>query len=687
MIAVVAWENHSAVAFSPFNGNFQNFNMVSRLAAGQRPFVDFPVYLGLGPLLLPFPLFAALGGTFDASNVAFDAANMACEAAAVALALRLAGWSRPLAWIGAAFAVALQPEIDHAPNSDVGIRSFLPFLAAAGLMLLSRLRPRLGQTRADALAGLSAGLMVGWSNDYGPITACVFAAVWIFHCRRTWRGAAASAAVLSLCAVAGLAAETAAVTRGHPLDCLRFWLETGGDQFWYFNPDVGSKVFSPGDLPHGAGIVLCALVAAAPAAWWLLLRRQDRRNAALATVALGTIGGVLVAGIGGTFEYKYLVPLMRMALVSLVWAASVAASGWARRPGRASVARRPGRNIRRTWLAGAAVALAALYEFGLNRDPNELWAGLDPALKVPEFGDTLISGYALPGIDLARKLRRQWDADGVPADRRLLSAYSSVLSVVSASRQDGPDYLIHALGDRARARFASAPGDGYAAVETPRREKFDYSDWGMRTSWQFYRGLFLGWHASAMTPWSIVWARRPAPIAPGAWRPCSVSLEPDGITWRLSASDPEAGRDVWWEEISIQAATRLRASWLPVIGSRGLISMTSPFGEFPKHYEVGLTNHRLPGRVTDWSAPLQDGEVAFPVRMGSGAVADAGFRAYPLGRASLELSGCRVRRIAPVADTEFPAGHKSAFPAPTDGTARRMAQTPRWARPAPDDRR
>jgi uncharacterized membrane protein YeaQ/YmgE (transglycosylase-associated protein family) len=658
MIAVVAWENHSFAAFSPFNGNFQNFNMVSRLAAGQRPFVDYPVYLGLGPLLLPFPLFVLLGGNFDASNVAFDAMNMACEAVAVLLALRLAGWNRPLAWSAAALAVSMRTEIDHASNSDVGIRSFLPFLAAAGLMLLSRLKMRMGQSKTDALAGLLAGLMVGWSNDYGPITACVFGFIWIVHCGTTWRRAASSAAVFFLCAAAGLAAEMTAITGGHPLECLRFLLDTSGDQFWYFNPDTGNKVFSLSDLPHSPGIALCFVATTLPVAMWAVAKRQDSRNAAFATIALGTIGGVLVAGIGGTFEHKYVVPLIRVALLSLVWLTGIA---WSLRLGQAGNVRdedRPEQSIRRTWLAVAMVALASIYQFEHNRDLNELWATLDPTLWVPEFGDTLLSGYAMPGIELARNLRRQWDVEKVPADRRLLSTYSSVLSVVSGSRQDGPDYLIHALGDRARERFAASLSNGYAAVEIPRRDKFNYGDWVMRTSWPFYRSLFIGWHASVSTPWSIVWSRRPAPVQPGAWRSCSVSLEPDEVTWHVSATDPDIGRDAWWEEVSLKATTRLRASWLPVVGNRGLISMTSPFAPFPRHDDLGLMDLSLPVPVNGWSAPLRDGNISFPVRMSFGSQADAGLRAYPLGRASLNLSGCLVRRIVPVGDTEFATPHK-----------------------------
>lgn len=53
--------------FYPLNGDFQNYNPIRRFLCGQRPFVDFEVYLGMGHLLAGSFFTFLLGNNFQAS--------------------------------------------------------------------------------------------------------------------------------------------------------------------------------------------------------------------------------------------------------------------------------------------------------------------------------------------------------------------------------------------------------------------------------------------------------------------------------------------------------------------------------------------------------------------------------------------------------------------------------------------
>ena len=61
LITLSAIEKSKYINFSPLNGDFQNFNPVRRLLAGQAPFRDFEVYLGMGHLIMG-GLFTLIGG-------------------------------------------------------------------------------------------------------------------------------------------------------------------------------------------------------------------------------------------------------------------------------------------------------------------------------------------------------------------------------------------------------------------------------------------------------------------------------------------------------------------------------------------------------------------------------------------------------------------------------------------------
>jgi len=659
--ALEAWH----IEFDPVNGHFQNFNAEARLLAGQLPFVDFPAYLGLAPLLLPFPLFAALGGTLAASNAAYDVVCVVLLGASFVIAMRLCRWPAAIAWAWAVPLTAVPWPMARGNESAIGIRSFLPFAAAAALLALGRWRLRGGHPAAVlAVAGAAAGIMPLWSNDYGVPSAAAFCVAAMVSLDpgtgagarlRGWGaffGSAACCCILALVIVTG----------GHPLVWAQF--NFGGvlaDQFWYFNPVAAGKVYGPADIPHGLPEALLVVPNAAVWLWWLLRRRRDPAAAALALLCGAATGGAFLSGLAGTFEPRYFMPLWRLTLVTLPFAVALAWRAAAARiaPSRCAGPSRLMVRMRRDAplqfiLAAAAVGVGCWL---VSLDAADYWKhpeGDDVA--VAELGGRIRPSY-LPTVEEGRRLRAEYDAAGVPPDRRLFSTYATATALAAGSRQSGPDYIIHALGDAGRARFADALDMDYRNVETMDPDLMLWGLWNVRTSWPFFHRLFTGWHPVSRTPWSLVWERGAAPSVSGAAVPCRVSGPGADGFWSLSIGTDSAAppSGPWWVEVEADISTGFRPLPFPIAGSHRLLEVVEsrdPAGHVTGP-DAGMGE--IASLVSNtWTLRLADGVVAMPMRWRADAAATLSLRAWPRDRTTLEVRSCRARMVVPVAATLLP---------------------------------
>ncbi len=655
---VAAWSSGAHVEFDPVNGHFQNFNAAYRILHGQRPFVDFPAYLGMGPVLVPLPIIAALGGTLGASNAAYDLVSVLAVGLSSVIVARLCG-SRPgVAWAIGALMTAIPWPTEHGNDSALAIRSFLPCLGALAVLAAARARARgAGELPIHAAVGAVAGLAPLWSNDYGLPTAAALSVTFLASFGRPGVRAGCLAA-FATAATASFACGLCAVTGGHPSAWFRF--NFGGvlaDQFWYYDPAALGKVYGPADIPHDAAslamvapeIILCA-------AW--MFRARDTRAAALATLCASAAGGAYLSGLAGTFQVRYFMPMWR---VSLIAYPAAVATLWVALPSRLREAvpfplRRAARSgalqpVLAAYSLAGAVAVFLLMAWGVD------WkAPPTDDVPVPELGAGMLPSY-LPAIELARGLRRRYDAAGLPPDRRLLSTYATATALVSGSRQDGPDYVIHALGDAGRAAFVASLDQGYRNVETIDPDAMLWGSWNVRTSWPFYRKLYLGWHPFSRTAWSLLWERRTVPLPPATPVACRV-LPVDGQGFaRIEVSGAPPGR--WVVEVSAELRTAFRPIPVPLIGSHRLVEIVENYDGARRDVDGSSSFGEMAALVSNtWTARLADGTLAMPVALRGGSSATLSLRAWPGDRASLTVASCSATALVAAREVELPAARK-----------------------------
>lgn len=647
--AISAHRGAEHLGFNPINGHFQNFNALARLAAGQRPFVDFPVYLGLGPLLLPFPIFLAFGSTLSAANLAGDLVSVLLLGGSLVVLLRLVRMPHSLSWPLAACIASLPWPMARGHDSAIGIRSFLPFAAALVFLGLRRWHQAgAGRLRFFLVAGAAAGLMPLWSNDYGLPSALAFSLSLLVCCHRGWEKAPVAWACYAMGAIASLVLALCVVTAGHPAAWLAFNQSVAADQFWFYNPMAAAKVYSLADIPHGVSAVL--LVGPNLALWlrWLLYRRDDNRAAALAMLAAAATGGAVLSGLAGTFELRYMVPLQRVTLVTLPFCLVLAA-----RPFRHWIwPQERGVLLPATVLGFMALPLAVVFFFGFTA--KLLPKAASGELPVAELGGLVPSVYQ-PAIEMGHQLGARYDHAGIPANRRLLSTYATATALLAGSRQEVPDYIIHALGDAGRQGFAAGLNAGYANVETIDPDAMMWGRWNMRTSWPFYRVLLRDWEPVSRTPWSLLWARRASARVPGPSLACHITTEEDGFTRVAVAGLPQRDGADWWAEVVLDVATHFKPGMVPLVGDHRLLELVENRDEAAHYSERVTWAPTMMALVSNsWTGRLVSGEQRYPLRLIGGQGASLSLRAWPRDRAGVEVRSCHATALLPVAEATLP---------------------------------
>jgi hypothetical protein len=550
--AVIAWTSALTVPTYHLDGAFQTASGLFRLADGDVPGRDFFPYLGIGPLVVLFPIFLLLGGDLTASVFAAHFVALVSAQIIVAVLVSLV-LRRRSAWVfGLAAAVPLVVAavigvwsgyrtveaacgncltlIQYA--SDPGhslrpLRAMAPYLLTlvAAAALFGTWRERTRMLAVGAATGVVAAL---WSNDYGLVSAglmvLLVTALQVAGRRAGWQRSVLVLWGTSLLAflVAGFAA-----TLGWFVPYLEYNLiDVRGDQFWYFGAwDEQYKVFSPGDLlgvmsaEHAlVGLVVLAAVGV------VALRRRSLTWMLVGYLGVSTLAGGVTATVGGHAAYYF--------WAFRVWATVVAALGLVlllryelvlHRPALAGLWQRSLR-LRRAAVALTVVALLGASAFAVGDAARQrISLASDEDFVFDEGFDGYLDAEYADHVALARRL-----------DDRVVEEYFGLWSVA-----DGPDpelsvdAVIHALGDQ-RGAFAARLSEHPEHVVTTTPEESDgWANWNLSANWWFYRELLRSYVPEPTAPMTLVWNRTQAV----AWKsvPCVVK------GYHLELSAPSSG--------------------------------------------------------------------------------------------------------------------------------------------------
>jgi hypothetical protein len=539
--AVLAWRSSLTVPTYHLDGAFQTASGLFRLSEGDVPGRDFYPYLGIGPLLVLFPLFAVMGGELTDSVFAAYFVTLLSAQLLVAVLVSLLLRRRSLlvfalaatvpvvvlvvvrTWAGytgvepaCGNCLSLMAYAAEPGNSLRPVRAIAPYLLAAVAMaaLLGHWRRRTSMIVLGVASGLIAAL---WSNDYGLVSAALMVALvtgievlrrrgrWMRSLLLLW-GTAAGAFL-----VAGFAA-----TAGSFIPYVKYNLvDVRGDQFWYFGAwDEPYKVFSPGDLvrlmrAEDALLGVLVLAAVGVAAY----RRRSVHWLLVGYLGTATLMGGAIATIGGHSAYYF--------WAFRVWALVVLAVGLLllvrrelllHRPSLADRLQRSSGVLRRAVVVVTVAVLLATSMLAI-RDAVRTQTALasDSRYVVDEeLGGYLDAEFA-DQVELARE-----------NEDEAVEEYFGLLGSVDGPNPDlAVDAVIHGLGAQ-REAFAEHMATGPETVVSTAPEASDgWAAWNLTANWWFYEDLFRSYTPERTSPMTLVWTR----TEPVTWDsvPCAIN--------------------------------------------------------------------------------------------------------------------------------------------------------------------
>lgn len=582
---------------SPMDGPLQLYNALRRIAAGQRPGVDFQFFHGMGVPFLHYLPFRLFGGTFGAAEVTRQTlTTVAYPLVLIAFFRAFTGdWRRTLALSSIVMATSIALRLSTilvAINSLLGVRSLFATMVPIAWYALRESRWR------TAATGILLGLAVLTGTEQGlaalaafVVIACVLAAR--SPAKRTATIDVVGAPIIAIATVTTLLTLVGGISgmRG----ALRYNLKLlPGDQYWYFGAPPNSFISSWSSAIELLGhepVVLITIIAAA----WLLvanLRRLARaaddalraRYAALSMLCL--YGLASCASMLGIFLVGYAQPCQRVVL--LVGALELASALDWQMP-------RAGIWSRRSPIVAALVAVT----FMLVSVPVVVFQSI---MLLPHVVGSHV--FAGEGVVLEGMWPRALAVgDAVVARAKLTpttpvwSTYAGLLETKHGMFNPSFDYIIHALGNDNRDAYARRFAEVRPQiVQTVLPQFSPYEMWLEQTSWSFYRELLANYRAVTATPWSIFWERTgttaPAPI-PVLDSPIAAGQDSVVLALPPAASSPPA--PVLIEvELTYRAVNPLAS--LPMFGGlpRYLVSLEGAITRGPVTLNPHVTTSTFP---------------------------------------------------------------------------------------------
>ena len=500
------------------NGDFQSYNVFRRMLDGQIPYVDFSNYIGMAPVFVNLP-FIALENTFANSLFVTNFTSNAVFCLSVFIIFKLVtGHTGISCFVSAIIPKLVETQIllrilgtewgtrftdlfrgMYTPsNSMRGVRSFLPFLLVILIYLFKlgfeKIKHKkleytklLNTMRCMAATGLLQGMLLVWSNDFGIACLAAFFVMYlfmqIFACKDKITVFIRNIAVWLISAGWGAFVSATVITHGRPFAWFDSLKQTAEYQFFYYNGSfepIVKYIFTNGRLWLFTGLFIVLLLV-----YLFKLVKNNINDSDLAAVfiILGIAAGTyayICSGSGYNFKealevYSVLFTLafvVKILLVTLKKAAFVTD-------------------------AATVLGMAALTAYFTLVAADS--ARLQPyGTYVEELGGTTTLTSALV------------DAREFVGDETVFSLYATGLEAVTDTYQPtGYDYIIHNLGDNARADYVQNFINGnYKYVQTP---SLDVAKWLANQNWYFYRHFIGNYEKVFTTEYSYIWRKLEIP--------------------------------------------------------------------------------------------------------------------------------------------------------------------------------
>ncbi len=551
------------IGYEIMNGDFQNYNPVRRLLAGQIPFRDFTVYLGAGELYSVSAILLVIGNSFGRSMFATNFLTwFFFEVLILAVCTVVLGrvrWAWGLTMVLSAYFFAVVSGIPVPLAAQAGsllsyaarngnsarmMRSAaLPIavlLIAAGLHRWNtRGRPGGRQLlRPDVLVPLVAGALVPWSNDMGAALYIAIALGYglfllrLYH--RDFRRVLLKTVQFIGISILGLGAAVLLVSWGHPLAWLLQTRGISSYQAWYYGTAPDGKLYYLSQLQPDLWFGLCLVLAVAFAVGIFCCRSP--RSAVLAAGGFALTLGmalwnllycILSSNIEGPLGGGQ--ALMAAMIPALVVRGILMGAEHL-----------PAHSVK-IWV-GRIVSVACAGVAGLVMIGG-VWGELSTRQAEREAaGLTYVEALGGWTGDQAEKLATE---QSIQAGRTVWSTYASALEAMTGQFQpSGTDYIIHVMGDRQRLAYLQQfQAGGFDLVETPSPKVSSSERWSRNANWWFYRELYRYWQPVGTTfacgGMHLFWER--TGVDNDLAQPCTVTVDQDSashLTLTVTTEDP-----------------------------------------------------------------------------------------------------------------------------------------------------
>ena len=509
------------VEFVPINGTFQNFNPVRRFFNGQVPCRDFSIYLGFGHLILGSFMTRLFGGDFAASLSAFSFLTLlAFVLYAVVLGksiLHSGKWAKAITLISLVGVfvsfldlsstsllgyVIEQVRTCLSPgNSARFVRGLAPVLLVYMLYLGNVIFNKctdnktlsLKQNELYRLVGYSAicGLFFSYSNDYGIGSWLCFGIILGVVCFSRSRSVVRTLMAWGLYMLIGVVTTCIFVTiftRGNLWSWLQQNFGSGGYQTWYYLSAHSHYIY---DIDYAFATILQALFVLA-----YIYKIFIQKGSAWSCQRYGIPAVLNMTGFCVANEYKLLSggTLREVSYTILYLTVLFESIGLLK-----NLLKNEMRNsyLKRgimylTVLVGGAWGISSMFECGtafLNRSQGVYVADLGGYMR--SLGEDL---------KLTKELLK---------DKKVFATYASALETVTDQYQPSQyDYIIHVLGDKARADYLEAFDLGeFDYVATIREDYTEWEYWIRTANWFFYRELYKDYHPVFSNAYELFWER------------------------------------------------------------------------------------------------------------------------------------------------------------------------------------
>lgn len=657
LITVSANQYRTNIDYKPYNGAFQSFNISRRIFEGEFPGRDFNPYLGLGPTYLNAFTTYVFGSDFAASQFSSHFVSPVLHLLALITLFFLSGFTIRKSITSASIVIVvllldvkrITPfwELAGPGNSNLSIRSALPFLTSLVVFLVFRLYRY--PIVFYCLVGCLIGIQPLWSNDYGIPSCLTLSGVIILDLIKQQKANKLSKVIiLFFFAFVTFFIASCTLTLGHPTNWIRDnFSGVAADQFWYYVWYNGkNKIFSVSDIfshpffyLYITAIILVLL--------YVLIKDYSVKYILLLHISITVFGAGILSSIGGTISSHYYLPSIFVSLFIIPLATHFTFTRFC--PNKLT---RSYKQILSTIKSKFFVkiryflptAFLVIYTTALavNTSAYHLFEPIlsnNNGIFVAELGGWLPSKWE-PAIQIARNINIELKNES--STQKVLSTYSSAMDVIAgATNPTGIDYIIHALGDRARTQYLQKFKDSKPKYITTLREDFSaWETWLRRTNWWFYREFVHNYQPVEATFYNIIWKRLDNPINisyPQAM--CRIIQESDNkVTVNISTKAED--NNIYYVDTTLKYHLKVEHSGIPIIGGRGLVNATEKETALTRFIGKELNrSYGMPPSHNNWHIPIEH-------RMGTVSVLE--IKGYPENRSKLTVESCQAQLFAPI---------------------------------------